>query len=129
MNRIIIITDYKNRFGSKWDAVPYNSGMKKKNLEKYFLQEKYEAKFIQFSEVKNLTNVENIPIIYTSSEDIGYHYKDYIEDIIFYLECKDAIVIPSYKYLRANNNKVFMELLRDIYGKNWKKGNVNYVNI
>src|SRR5690606_36423969 len=31
---------------------------------------------------------------------------------VLYLEEIGAIVIPSYRFLRANNNKVFMELIR-----------------
>jgi glutathione synthase/RimK-type ligase-like ATP-grasp enzyme len=51
-------------------------------------------------------------VAYTSSEDTGYYYKSFIEDIIYYIELLGARVMPAYKYLKANNNKVFMELLR-----------------
>ena len=36
MNKIYILTDYKNIFGSKHNATPYRSGMNKKLLKKYF---------------------------------------------------------------------------------------------
>lgn len=42
----------------------------------------------------------------------GYHYKSYIEDLILGMEQVGVLVLPAYKYLRANNNKVFMEILR-----------------
>lgn len=117
--KIIILTNYKDHFGSKWDAIPYNSGFAKKLLKKYFNQFSYDVDFVQFSEVDKLREVKGIPILYTSSEDIGYHYKDFIEDIVYYLELEEAIVIPKYKFLRANNNKVFMELLRNKLGVKW----------
>lgn len=114
-NRTIhALTDYKGNFESKYNAIPYNSGMDKKLLEKHFSALDFEVEFIPFSEVINYSNNfwENKLVIYTSSEDIGYYYKNFIEDIIYYLELSNAKVIPSFKYLRANNNKVFMELLR-----------------
>lgn len=114
-NRTIhALTDYKGSFESKYNAIPYNSGMDKRLLEKHFAALDFEVVFIQFSEVLNYPNNfwENKLVIYTSSEDTGYYYKNFIEDIIYYLELSNAKVIPSFKYLRANNNKVFMELLR-----------------
>jgi glutathione synthase/RimK-type ligase-like ATP-grasp enzyme len=115
MRTIYALTDYKGYFGSKHNAVPYNSGMDKKLLVKYFLEFDIEVVFMLFSEVINYSNDfwRNKILIYTSSEDTGYYYKNFIEDIVYYLELSDAVVIPPFKYLRANNNKVFMELLRN----------------
>lgn len=114
MKKIYILTDYQNRFGSKYNAKPYESGMDKSLLKKYFANNNFEASFVPFADVLNFDSSHwmNKTVIYTSSEDIGYFYKSYIEDIVFYLEINSANVIPSYKFLRANNNKVFMELLR-----------------
>ena len=111
---IYALSDYKGNFGSKADSIPYNSGMDKNLLQKYFLTFGFEVVFIPFSEVINYSNNfwENNLVIYTSSEDIGYYYKSYIEDIIYYLELSNAKLIPPFKYLKANNNKIFMELLR-----------------
>ena len=113
MNSIFAITDYQGYFESKGNAIPYNSGMDKRLLEKYFSEFDFQVIFIQFSEVINYSGDfwADKPIIYTSSEDTDLHYKSFIEDIIYYLELCNARVIPSYKYLKANNNKVFMELL------------------
>ena len=136
---IFILTDYKRNFGSKWDAVPYNSGMDKNLLSKIFMDNGYSVKYLEFSEVKGLSPIKGKIILYTSSEDIGYFYKDFIEDIILFLELEGAIVLPSYKFLRANNNKVFMELSRRSFDENanselksWVFGSadeiLNYIN-
>jgi hypothetical protein len=111
---IYALSDYKGNFESKYDSIPYNSGMDKNLLKKYFLAMGFEVVFIPFSEVINYSNNfwRNKLVIYTSSEDNGYYYKSYIEDIIYYLELSNAKVIPAFKYIKANNNKVFMELLR-----------------
>lgn len=114
MKDIYLLTDYKNRFGSKHDDVPYRSGMDKKLLEKYFAAHGFKTHFTGFSAVnfKELKSKDQY-VLYTSSEDVGYHYKSYIEDVVYGLTLQGARVIPSFKYLRANNNKVFMEILRD----------------
>jgi glutathione synthase/RimK-type ligase-like ATP-grasp enzyme len=88
--------------------------MDKDKLSKYFKENGYEAVFVPLPEVNFRKNeMIDIPVLYTSQEDPGYFYKNYIEDIVFGLELSGAKVIPQYKYLRANNNKVFMEILRD----------------
>ncbi len=114
---INILSDYKNRFQSKCGSIPYRSGMDKPLLKKYFEKSGYTVKLYQFSDINFSTmNFKDQIVLYTSSEDKGFHYKSYIEDIILGLHLQGAILIPDYKYLRANNNKVFMEILRKIIG-------------
>ena len=120
-NKIFALTDYKDKFGSKHFDEPYRSGMDKDLLKKYFLTYGYKLEFENFAKV-DLRNTEkycNSLIIYTSSEDIGYHYKSYIEDVVFALELSGAQVIPTSQFLRANNNKVYMEFLRTILLKDY----------
>ena len=141
--KIYILTDYKGFFESKYHDIPYRSGMDKELLQKYFNEKGYEVIFLKFSDINfRKMNLKNKYVLYTSSEDIGYHYKDYIEDIILGLHLQGAVLIPEYKFLRANNNKVFMEILRDLSGldsiKNIKshywgvledlKNNINKIN-
>jgi hypothetical protein len=115
MKKIFILTDYKGYFGSKYTAKPYRAGMDKKLLEQYFADYGFQVKYIAFSDIDlRGMDFKDQYVLYTSSEDDGYHYKDYIEDIILGLSLKGTILIPEYKYLRANNNKVFMEILRDL---------------
>lgn len=117
MDKIIILTDYKKKFGSKHFDSPYRSGMDKKKLTHYFKDSGYLIEFKYFNEI-HLEDpaYKNSAVLYTSSEDIEYRYKSYIEDIIFALELNGAKTVPEYKHLRANNNKVFMELMREITG-------------
>jgi glutathione synthase/RimK-type ligase-like ATP-grasp enzyme len=112
--KIYALIDYKNRFGSKWSSKPYRSGYDKSLLKKYFNKYGYELEFIQFKDVDFKNEFwKNKIVIYTSSEEIGNDYKSYIEDVILGLENAGAKVIPEFKFLRAHNNKVFMEILRD----------------
>ena len=114
MKTIYLLTDYKGHFGSKHNDFPYRSGMNKELLTKYFKKYNFKTEYIKFSDVDfRKINFCNKYVLYTSSEDIGYYYKSYIEDIVYGLKVAGAKVIPDFKYLRANNNKVFMEILRD----------------
>lgn len=114
MQKIILLTDYLNRFGSKHNDMPYRSGFDKTLMKKYFNDYGYEPVFKSFASIDfSQENYRDELILYTSSEDVGYHYKSFIEDIVLGLELQGAKVIPRFKYLRANNNKVFMEILRD----------------
>ncbi len=112
MKRLILLTDYKGNFGSHWGATTYRSGMDISVLKKHFANADYQLEVYTFSEFANLNSeFREVPVIYTSSEDIGYHYKDFIEDVILFAQEGGALVIPRFAHLRANNNKVFMELL------------------
>ncbi|MFW5803826.1 MAG: ATP-grasp domain-containing protein [bacterium] len=113
MNKIYALTDYKGFFGSKWKANPYRSGFDKTLLKHYFNQFGWEIEFIRMHEIDFKQKWENRIVIYTSSEEIGLYYKNFIEDIILGLERAGAQVIPKFDFLRANNNKVYMEILRD----------------
>ena len=115
MKNIWALTDYHDHFGSKYFDKPYRSGMDKEKLKKDFLKYGYDLKYSCFSDIEFNRAYNNQFVIYTSQEDPGYCYKSYIEDIVYGLEIQGALAIPPYKFLRANNNKVMMELLRKLY--------------
>jgi len=123
MKKIYLLTDYKNQFGSKWGANPYRSGMDQEQLSNTFKNLGYKVSFINFSKVPKIQKVENVPVLYTSAEDIKYHYKSYIEDVVLYLELMGARLLPGYEFLRANNNKSFMETFR----KKFKSSTINSI--
>ena len=114
--KLYLLTDYKNHFELKWRDIPYRSGYDHELLRKHFKDLVYDIVFIQYSDINfsSLSDWANRIVLYTSSEEIDYNYKDFIEDIIYGLELAGAHVIPYYKFLKANNNKVFMEMLRGI---------------
>lgn len=117
MNKLILLTDYQGFFGSKNTAVPYRSGMDKSLLQQRFAAQGLEIDFLKFSDIDfRDPGVSANIYLYTSSEDPGSLYKNYIEDVVLGLETAGTKVIPPYKFLRAHNNKVFMEILRDQSG-------------
>lgn len=126
MRKIYALTDYKGYFGSKWGANPYRSGFDKNLLKVYFNKYGYQIDFIPFKDVTFKSNLwkDNV-VLYTSSEDIGLFYKSYIEDIVLGLENVGAYILPRFDFLRANNNKVYMETMRDRILGNDLSGNTS----
>ena len=109
---IFALCDYQGRFGSKHFDTPYRSGMDKKLLMEAFKQYGVSIEFCAMSAPYLMESLVNNYFLYTSQEDAGYLYKSFIEDVVYGLELAGAYPIPSYKHLRANNDKVFMEMLR-----------------
>jgi hypothetical protein len=125
MDKIFLLTDYKGRFGSKHDDLPYRSGMDLQLLKSAFTDAGFEVEFVPFSKVNPADRCwKGSAVLYTSSEDPGLIYKQYIEDIVLSLSNAGAEVIPRFEFLRANNNKVFMELLRNLLPGNLR-GNLS----
>ena len=117
MTQIISITDYRNYFGSKYEAVPYRSGMDKELLKKYFSENNIEVIFVKAAEVfDKISSFQDKIFLFTSSEDNGGHYKSFIEDVMLAISSMGGIIIPEYKFLRGHHNKIFMELLRREWG-------------
>jgi hypothetical protein len=115
MDKLYLLTDYKGRFGSKHDDYPYRSGMDLNILKNVFRELGYEVVYLPFSHINPGDDIwRGQDVLYTSAEDGGLVYKQYIEDIVLSLSYAGADVIPRFEFLRANNNKVFMELLRDM---------------
>jgi len=111
---IYLLTDYKGHFGTKWAATPYRSGMDKEKLKKAFKRNEYKTEFISFNQIEPTTAWNNKIILYTSSEDAGGFYRDYIEDVLWGLKMVGARLLPDLHLFRAHHNKVFMEFLRDL---------------
>ena len=116
MEKIVVLTNQHGFFGSKFDAEPYLTGFDLGLLSEAFKALNYEIDYRKFQNVyeQDPKSWKDTIVLYTSSEDTGYKYKEYIEDIILYLSICGAQLFPNYWYLRANNNKVFMELLSKI---------------
>lgn len=113
--KLFLLTDYKNRLGSKWMSSPYRSGYDHHLITKAFLEYGLIAEILPMSEVfSGKYSWAGKTVLYTSCEEKGNNYKQYIEDIIFGLEEAGARVLPRASFLRANNNKVYMEIFRDV---------------
>jgi hypothetical protein len=114
MTPLFILTDYKNCFGLKWKASPYRSGYDQRLLSEAFRRQEFAVEYVPVCEAAVHTgDFARRLVLYTSSEEIGSNYKSYIEDVIYGLDEAGACLLPPAKFLRAHNNKVFMEIVRD----------------
>lgn len=115
MNKIILLTDYRNSFYSLMGS--QENGFDLLKLKEYFEQEGFYLDIKQFCDVDfNDKTLKGTPVLYTSLEDPGLFYKSFIEDVILGLEMAEAWLIPRYYYLHAHHNKVFQEIFRQTSG-------------
>jgi len=119
MEELILLTDYKSSFGSKFNATPPYSGL---DLVCFTTEmEKFGYKIIptHFFEIDfaNPRVYSSKKVLYQSSEanDNFSEYKSFIDDVLYFLVLSGAELIPKYQYFKAHSNKVFMEMLRGFY--------------
>jgi len=112
VNRIIVLTDYRNAFYSTFKTRNTTLTMNVAKIADRLSECGYEIDIYSYGELRLDSNFSGLYVLYTSSEDDGLEYKSYIEDIVLHLENMGAIPLPAYKFLRAHHNKAMMELLR-----------------
>lgn len=117
MKKLQILIDYRGAFYSsvknnKWFC-SYDVERLVRKIKEYDFFDLVEV--VNFSEVDFSMNYEGVYVIYQSSEDYTQEYKSYIEDVIYALKLKGAILIPEYENFKAHHNKVMMEILRKLY--------------
>lgn len=114
INEILILTDYKGFFGSKQKANFYRGGLDLDKLVANFTTCGLRVRISSFTGFEMGTvDKEETLILFTSSEDYHGFYKSFIEDMVLHLDQQGFHLLPSYAYLKAHNNKVAMELMRE----------------
>ena len=113
MARILILTDYRSQFYSSTRS--RGSSLNIYQIAEGFQSHRHDVEVSQFSQV-GTCDYSGAYVLYQSSEDDSLHYKQYIEDVILGLHLRGAILIPRFELFRAHHNKVFMEILRGVYG-------------
>lgn len=112
MTRILILTDYRGTFYSTARTRHGLCTMDLGRITTYLSEAGLRPEVVRFVDLDLTEDLSGVPVLYTSSEDEGLHYKSWIEDLVLALETRGAWVIPGYRYLRAHHNKVMMEALR-----------------
>ena len=111
---VIVLTDYRGFFETKQKSKIYRGGMDLELLGQHFKTNGFEFQVHSFINLNYQDLLKTKPyILYTSAEDKYGYYKSFIEDIVFHLENVGLKTLPEYRYLKAHNNKVSMELLRE----------------
>lgn len=112
MKRLIILTDESLQFMISIPDLKNYRSMEISKIRDYFIEHDYQVEISKFSNVDVSQDYSGVFIIYQTSESPGSFYKRYIEDLIYFLEHKGAIVLPRHELLRAHHNKIFMEMMR-----------------
>ncbi|MEU8283047.1 hypothetical protein AB0C01_01650 [Micromonospora sp. NPDC048905] len=112
MTRILILSDYRGTFYSTARTQHGLCTMDLGRITGQLTRAGFEPEVIGFADLDLSDDLRGVPVLYTSSEDRGLHYKSWIEDLVLALETAGARVTPAYRYLRAHHNKVMMEALR-----------------
>jgi len=112
---IYIVVDYKGYHSSKINAVPYKSGMNLKELKNLLEKKGAKVKFIDVSGLLRLNFSKSDLVVYTSSEEPGLQYREYVIDSVNILQLKQVKLFPNSSLILANNNKSFMTMLIDHY--------------
>jgi len=116
-NPLTILIDYRGAFQSK-----ASNALKFGSLDLGLLTQAF-AMYDCIVELRTFPsldlrkeNFRNRWVLLNSSEDHNLLYKSYLEDIALALSLQGAKLVPEFIYLRAHQNKVFSELLRDVLG-------------
>jgi glutathione synthase/RimK-type ligase-like ATP-grasp enzyme len=112
MKRLIILTDEDSEFLISKANFKYFTSMDINKIKAYFISRDFKVDIFKFSELDLYLDFKDVYILYQTSEASGSFYKRYIEDLVYFLEKKGAVMLPSFKLLKAHHNKVFMEFLR-----------------
>jgi hypothetical protein len=114
--RLILLTDVDGNFHLSMPDLVHYTSMDTAKLASLFAEYGFSVQVMKFHELRITRDLAGIYVLYQSSEKRGPFYKNYIEDIIYALELVGAIPVPRFSCLKAHHNKVFMELLRGVYG-------------
>lgn len=115
MSDILIITDNSGKLFNKYvgpGEEHKREGVNINLIKRLFEEYGHCVKVIRVSEMDFSLDYKGHYVLYTSSEARGGVYKDYIENILLYLEKSGAYLIPSIYYFRAHHNKSFQEMMR-----------------
>lgn len=89
--------------------------MNVRDLTQCFKDLHYEVCVLKFSEIDYTADYHGCYILYQTSEASGAFYKHFIEDIVYELQERGAVLLPEFRYLKAHHNKVYMEILRSSF--------------
>ncbi len=113
MAKIMILVDYKNDFLISIDDLVNYKSMNVSRIRDLLTGYGHLVEIIRYSELDFGREFNGYYVLYQTAEDPGVFYKNYIKDIIYYLECQGAIMMPKFSLFLAHHNKNFMELLRN----------------
>lgn len=115
MKNILIIKDLRNWFWSTYPNWSTSISLDVDYMTSYFIDMGYQVEVTSYASFDYSRNYKAYIVLYSSAEDYCGGSKAFMEDILIHLLNQDAILLPDFRYFRAHDNKVMMEILRNEY--------------
>jgi glutathione synthase/RimK-type ligase-like ATP-grasp enzyme len=111
--QILLLVDYRRAFWSSTRNIDTLCSLNVDRLRTELNKLGHQVEVLEFAELDlSRKDLRGTHVIYTSSEDVGAHYKRYIEAKVFGLRMAGALPIPEPELLMAHHDKVMMESVR-----------------
>ena len=112
MKKMLIIKDLRDWFWSTYPNWETPVSLDVSYMEKYFTERGYEVEVSSYLDFDYIKDYSDCYVLYGSAEDYCGGSKAFMEDVIVHLRNQGAKLLPEFKYFRAHDNKVMMEILR-----------------
>lgn len=113
MKKMLIIKDFKEWFWATFPTWETAVSLDVDYMKAYFEKVGYEVEITSYAKFDYGKDYSDYVVLYGSAEDYCGGTKAFIEDVILYLDQQGARLLPEFKYFRAHDNKVMMEMLRN----------------
>ena len=112
MKKMLIIKDLRGWFWSTYPNWETPVSLDVVYMEKFFTDCGYAVEISSYLDFDYGKDYSGYCVLYGSAEDYCGGSKAFIEDIIVHLHNQGAELLPEFKYFRAHDNKVMMEIIR-----------------
>lgn len=113
MKNMLVIKDLRNWFWATYPDWETEASLNVEYIADFFTNIGYDVEITSYLEFDYFKNYAGYVVIYTSAEDYCGGSKAFIEDVLVHLCNQGAMLLPAFKYFRAHDNKVMMEILRN----------------
>lgn len=112
MKNLLLLKDMRGWFWSTYPDWSTPVSLDVGFMEKYFFELGYHVEVSSYPEFDYTKSYADYLVLYSSAEDYCGGSKAFIEDVLLYLRDQGARLLPEFRYFRAHDNKVMMEMLR-----------------
>ncbi|QTE29019.1 ATP-grasp domain-containing protein [Pengzhenrongella sicca] len=113
MSKVLLLVDYRGAFWSAYRNIATLCSLDVERIAAELTARGCDVQVQGFADLDLARDdLEGTFVLYTSSEDIGAHYKRYIEAQVIGLRLAGALPIPEPELLLAHHDKVMMEVVR-----------------
>ncbi len=112
MKKLLLIKDMKGWFWRTYPTMNQAAPLDLSLITDTFTNQGFTVEITSYSDFDFSRNYSGYYVLYGSSEDFMGGSKSFMEDVLLWLDSNEAILLPAFKFFRAHDNKVMMELLR-----------------